>query len=339
MKAQVLIITAIQSEYKAVRNHLTNVKTEVHPSSKTRYEIGIGPNAVSVAIAEIGAGNAGAGIETQRAIDYWNPEYVYFVGVAGGIKDVRLGDVVASSAVANYEGGKAKEELLVRLEQIPASYELDQLAKAICRSDEWTKRIIDPLEEIAKCKVGKIAAGEKVVASTKSETYQLIAEHISDALAVEMEGLGFLKAAFQNRKQAIIIRGISDLIDGKAHSDSKGYQEIASRNAAAFTFEMIALSFSDVSKEAKGVEFDWEKLYELAVALYPKGPEDRSIWERAGGDVSILTNEDNRKQMWRSAIRELKKGGGGRDITVLSLIEEMAKDYPSDKAIQELRVP
>lgn len=337
-KAQVLIVTAIEPEYNSVRQHLADLNPAVHPKSGTQYEIGIGPNGVTVAILEIGAGNPGAGIETERAITFWNPDFVCFVGVAGGLKDVRLGDVVASSSVVGYEGGKAKDELLVREEHIPSTYSLEQLAKSIRRLDGWTQRILSPTEEIPKCKVGKIAAGEKVVASTKSEAYHLIASHISDALAVDMEGLGFLKATFQNRTNAIVIRGISDLIDNKASSDGKGYQEIASRNAAAFAFEMIALSFPETQKEAKGTDFDWAKLEELAVTLYPRGPEDRSIWERAGGNVSILTNEDNRQQMWRSALRELKKGGGGGAITNLSLVDEMLKDYPQNTELSSLRL-
>ena len=46
-------------------------------------------------------------------------------------------------------------------------------------------------------------------------------------------------------------------------------------------------------------------------SLYEKGPEEKNIWKRAGGDVSILTNDENRKSQWYSAIDTLNKGGGG----------------------------
>jgi hypothetical protein len=67
----------------------------------------------------------------------------------------------------------------------------------------------------SKVFVGPIAAGEVVVANNRSTI---------NTLAVEMEG-----------REALIVRGISDLLSGKARADRKGSQEIAAKNAAAFT--------------------------------------------------------------------------------------------------------
>lgn len=60
-------------------------------------------------------------------------------------------------------------------------------------------------------------------------------------MAVEMEGYGFLQAVYGYRNvEALVVRGISDLIDKKGEADATGTQEIAARHASAFAFEVLA---------------------------------------------------------------------------------------------------
>ena len=240
-----VILTAIPVEYVAVRAHLTNLQEEIHPEG-TIYERGsfLSKGQLwQVGIVEIGAGNAEAAVETKRAIDYFKPSVVLFVGVAGGIKDVALGDVVAATKVYGYESGKVVEESFQpRPNTSLVSYRLEQRAKAEARKEEWLQRIGESIPTPKpRAFTGAIAAGDKVVASTNSDVYQLLRSNYGDALAVEMEGHGFLKALRAHPEiNALIIRGISDLIDGKSNADAAGYQEKAARHASAFAFEILA---------------------------------------------------------------------------------------------------
>jgi nucleoside phosphorylase len=236
-----VILTALSIEYLAVRQHLTNLQEEIHKG--TIYERGsftAQGRDWEIGIVEIGAGNSGAAVEAERAIAYFIPDVILFVGVAGGIKDVVLGDVVASTKIYGYESGKAEETFKPRPEIGLAAYGLEQRARAEAKNSDWLKRI-SAIEPIPRVFVAPIAAGEKVIGSTKSEVYQFLRSNYGDAVAVEMEGFGFLEAARANQRvSAIVIRGISDLIDGKAQADGAGSQEIASRHASAFAFEMLA---------------------------------------------------------------------------------------------------
>ncbi len=72
----------------------------------------------------------------------------------------------------------------------------------------------------------------------------------------------------------------------------------------------------------------YQILYELAIKLYDRGPEENDIWKRAGGDVSIFSNTSTRQEQWHTAINKLQIGGGGKKITTYLLLEEIRNDYP-----------
>lgn len=238
-----VIFTALSVEYKAVRAHLTDLQEETHPQG-TVYERGkfSVANPWEVGIVEIGSGNPRAAVEAERAIRHFQPDVVFFVGVAGGIKDVGLGDVVAATKIYNFESGRAEKTFRPRPDVWNSTYHMEQRARAEATKGNWLQRVKESRAASGpEAFIGPIAAGSKVVASTRSATYKFIRTHYSDTLAVEMEGFGFLEAVHANLGvEALVIRGISDLIDGKSEADTSGSQEIAARNASAFAFEVLA---------------------------------------------------------------------------------------------------
>ncbi|MFF4700413.1 phosphorylase family protein [Streptomyces chattanoogensis] len=94
------MLTALQVEYEAVRRHLEDVR-EVELPQGTLLDVGRIPGLHwEVALAETGPTNTRATLVTQPAIEYFDAEAVFSVGVAGALKDhLRLGDVVVASKV------------------------------------------------------------------------------------------------------------------------------------------------------------------------------------------------------------------------------------------------
>lgn len=122
------------------------------------------------------------------------------MGVEAGLKDVSAGDVVAGVKVYGYESGKETESVFSTRPAVGlASYRLEQRAKATARQDDWLERIQEEQSNwTSKAVIGEIAAGKKEIASTQSETYQVIHASYGNALAVDTSGYGVLRAVHAN---------------------------------------------------------------------------------------------------------------------------------------------
>lgn len=252
-----VILTALPVEFNAVRAHLTDHHEEVHRG--TVYETGIfsaDGQVWEVGIVEIGAGNNSAAFEAERAITRFDPGVALFVGVAGGVKDVQVGDVVAATKVYGYESGKAEQTFKPRPDVGNSSYSMQQRARAEARRPDWLKRVIGANAGwTPRAYVGPIAAGEKVIAATESDLFQFIRGSYNDTIAVEMEGRGFLDATHANQQvESLIVRGISDLVHNKSDVEDSVRQAVAARHASAFAFEVLAKLGRDVKRDVAGAE-------------------------------------------------------------------------------------
>jgi nucleoside phosphorylase len=280
-----LILTALPIEYEAVRAPLESIMEVVHPRN-TVYEKGLftGDSATwDVIILQVSMGNINTAVEAERAIEYFRPQVVFFVGVAGGIKDVAIGDVVVATRIYGYESGKAGDKFQPRPDVSNSSYALIQRARAVSRRPHWLARITNRSKETSTPRVfiGPIAAGDKVVTSSNATVYQLIKATYEDTLAIEMEGRGLIAAVDANEQVAgLVVRGISDLVDDKTQSDRQGTQRIAADHASAFAYAVLAeLQIGDnISRQGRATTSD-NKSYTLANEVLPRA----SVQGKQGG--------------------------------------------------------
>ncbi len=69
-------------------------------------------------------------------------------------------------------------------------------------------------------------------------------------------------------------------------------------------------------------------------SLYPLGPTDQGIWERAGGDLSQLKLNGQGRTDWFRAIQFMDYGGGS--LTIEMLCREALLDYPRNRDLERL---
>lgn len=227
-----LVLTALPLEYAAVRAHIEERRERTHRDG-TRIEQGRLPGtAWQVALAELGVGADRAAALTTQLIDWLRPEAVFFVGVAGGLKDdVEIGDVVVGTQVYKIHGGKQTPEgFLVRPKSLPGSHALEQAARFAVRDMPDVRPHFAP-----------IATGAVLLADADSEMAHFIRGNYNDAAAIEMEGYGATQAAHLNgRLDSLVVRGISDHANADKHAaDAAGSQPLAAKQAAAVTVAVL----------------------------------------------------------------------------------------------------
>ncbi|MEV4339590.1 5'-methylthioadenosine/S-adenosylhomocysteine nucleosidase [Streptomyces sp. NPDC049590] len=233
-KDLVVILTALNLEYQAVRRKLSGAQVHRHKRG-TLFEVGtVRDTSCRVALGLTNKGNHSAAVIAERAVQEFSPVAVLFVGVAGALWDTaRLGDVVMATHVYAYHGGTSEDDGLKSRPRVwETAHGISQLGSHLARVNDWAD---DTAGRAPQVRFGAIAAGEIVQNSTISAEARWIRQHYNDALAIEMEAAGVAQAGHLNGAPVAIIRGISDRADGtKTSAKDRNWQPRAAANAAAF---------------------------------------------------------------------------------------------------------
>lgn len=188
-----------------------------------------------VTVIELGPGNIETAMEAGRVRGDGSADILLFVGIAGALKDLALGDVVAAHEVVWLHRAKlVNDELQYRPQVNPCTRELVQIARFTANQNVWQQRLEIPVEKAPKAVVGQILSGEQLI---KDANYKrTLGNRYSDAVAVENEGYGLARAGTASLK-VLVIRGASDHADERK-SDSN--QAAAARSAAAFAAQTLS---------------------------------------------------------------------------------------------------
>ncbi|MCR4470409.1 effector-associated domain EAD1-containing protein [Burkholderia sp. SCN-KJ] len=78
----------------------------------------------------------------------------------------------------------------------------------------------------------------------------------------------------------------------------------------------------------------YAELLKVCTKLYQTGPDERDIWERAGGDRADLKHWMAGREQWRAAFDLIRKGGSG--VSYGRLTSEMLGDFKGNWELQKL---
>lgn len=315
----VVVLTALDLEYKAVRKHLKDIEQHRH-SSGTRFEIGtVEGTDCRIAVGLVGVGNSNSAVLAERAIQQFSPVAALFVGVAGAVWDsTPLGQVVVADRVFAYQGGTSEDDgFKARPSEWKTSHHLSQLAHHLERSGTWAARL--PLDarmsdgSRPSVTFGAIAAGEVVLNSRVSVEARRIHKHYNNATAIEMEAAGIAHAGHLNGAPVAVIRGISDRADGEKTSANDGtWQPRAAAHAAAFAIE-LAVELANEAEETSMTPND-------SRATLPPAPTSTIVNNTASGNVGIQAGKVTGSSVW------------------MSTTPQHAQEVDPSKALAELRV-
>ena len=194
------IIVAIDDEYNSLRKIIKeNNKKNIYGVNFLEGRI----NSKDVVIVKCGVGKVNAARATQILIDNYTIDYIINVGVAGGLKDSKIGDIIVAERLVQHD------------------FDITKFNHDLGYIPEIGIYILASKKLVSKCvelglKKGTIASGDIFVTD---RDYSKMLEEKFDCDAVEMEGAAIAQVCYLSGIEFIVIRSISDNPNNNNHID------------------------------------------------------------------------------------------------------------------------
>jgi nucleoside phosphorylase len=244
-KTKVGLLTVIQEEFDAVKAALgANVWHR-----RTPYWHGDDGPADFVLARMADRTNVAAFEATRDLFEWWQPEVVLLVGIAGAMEggDAGLGDVVIPDYIHYGDFRKltaSRDALRYAAYDQPTVSLRTSIVDGVRQEGRWIEGIeasrpapeghqdqhgSDPAA--LKVEVGGIVAGEKVLGDPDHPEQERVFASFESALAVDMESWGVARAVHHERADVgynprlCVVRGISDVVKRRQHGDATSNAE------------------------------------------------------------------------------------------------------------------
>ena len=221
------IIFAMQEELIGLKKYL-HINNEKKIYDLIFYEATL--NNQNIILTESGIGKTNAARTTQILIDYYKPEAIFNIGVAGGIaKNLKVGDVIISTSLVQHDFD-------ITAFNHPKGY-IPNIGNNIPIDNKLlntTKTILDTNN--ISYKEGLIASGD--IFCTKESMATKINTQFN-ALCVEMEGASIAQTAYLSKTPCLVIRSISDCPDNNNKVTYEEFLETSSNKVAQIMYAIL----------------------------------------------------------------------------------------------------
>lgn len=213
-KNMIGIITAEEKELIEIKKIMSEIE-EKKIYEKTFY-IGL-IDGVRVACVKSNVGKVNSSRVCQLLVNNFDIKLVINVGTAGSVDNrLNIGDVVVADKLYQYDFdvtpfGRKRGEI----ENVGEFISVDE-------------KLIDLFKDIDVC-IGGIASGDKFV--TEREEKDNIRETFK-VVCVEMEGASIAQVCFLDKVPFLVIRSITDKLDGTSKVEFEEFLESSSKRAA-----------------------------------------------------------------------------------------------------------
>lgn len=221
------IIFAMQEELIELKKYL-HINNEKKIYDLIFYEATL--NNQNIILTESGIGKTNAARTTQILIDYYKPEAIFNIGVAGGIaKNLEVGDIIISTSLVQHDFD-------ITAFDHPKGY-IPNIGNTIPIDNNLlntTKTILDTNN--ISYKEGVIASGD--IFCTKESMATKINTQFN-ALCVEMEGASIAQTAHLSKTPCLVIRSISDCPDNNNKVTYEEFLETSSKRVAQIMYTIL----------------------------------------------------------------------------------------------------
>jgi adenosylhomocysteine/aminodeoxyfutalosine nucleosidase len=223
---KIAILGAMEIEIQPILEKLGSYETVEYANNKY-YLATYKDKELIIAYSKIG--KVFSTLTATIMIEHFGAEALLFTGVAGGLQQLKVGDMIAATATVQHD-----------VDLTPFGYPHGKIPMSevqIKTSDIILRHAKDVAKELdLDLHTGVIATGDQFISSAEKKGFVV---NEFDAKAIEMEGGSVNLVCNEMKVPSLILRSISDTADGDAPENFEEFAKAAAKKSANFVINIV----------------------------------------------------------------------------------------------------